>query len=75
MCQQLECIRCNHPDSALWIAGDISDIDWSDISIKSHQYPHNENQIFLDFLQDNASSQLVNSPTRGSNILDLFITD
>ena len=33
------------------------------------------NQIFLDFLQDNALSQLVNCPTRGSNILDIFITD
>jgi len=53
----------------------MSDVDWSDNSIKSHQYPLNVNQTFLVFLQDNALSQLVNSPTRGSNILDLFITN
>jgi len=77
LCQHLECIRCNYPDSALWIAGDVNlpDIDWSDNSIKGHQYPLNVNQIFLDFLQDNALGQLVDSPTRLSNILDLFITD
>jgi len=31
------------------------------------------NQIILD-LQDNVLSQLINYPTRGSKILDLFIT-
>ena len=76
-CHQLESIRHSYPDSALWIAGDVNlpDIDWVNNTINSHQYSLNLNQIFLDFLQDNALSQLVNYPTRGSNILDVFITD
>ena len=76
-CHQLETIRQNHPDSALWIAGDVNlpDIDWTNNSINNHQYSINLNQTFIDFLQDNALSQLVNYPTRGSKILDVFITN
>jgi len=38
LCQQLESIRHNHTNSALWIAGDINppDIDWSNYKL-SHQ--------------------------------------
>ena len=31
--------------------------------------------MFLDYLNDNALSQMVNTPTRGSNILDIFVTN
>ena len=76
-CHQLESIRHSYPDSVLWITGDVNlpGIDWINNTINSHQYSLNLNQIFLDFLQDNALSQLVNYPTRGSKILDVFITD
>ena len=74
---QLSQIRSNHPNSALWIAGDINlpDIDWPNTFVSGHSHSLRLNHIFLDFLLDNALTQMVNTPTRGSNVLDIFITD
>ena len=47
----------------------------SDGSIAGHSNSLNLNNIFLDFLDNNALSQMVDFPTRGSNTLDIFITD
>ena len=62
---------------ALWIAGDINllDIDWSNSSISGHSYSLNINHTFLDFISDNALTQINSIPTRGPNILDIFVTD
>ena len=77
LCKHLEFIKNSHPNSAFWVAGDVNlpDINWQDNCIEGHQYSLNTNNIFLDFLNINGLSQMVNSPTRGSNILDVFVTN
>jgi len=77
LCKQLESIKRNYPDSTLWIAGDLNlpDINWEDNLVENHAYPLVFNNTFLDFLNDNGLTQIVNSPTRGNNILDIFITN
>ena len=77
LCQQLATIQAQYPNSALWIAGDINlpDINWVNNCTTGHSYPLNLNNTFLDFLSDNALSQMVTTPTRGSNILDIFVTN
>ena len=74
---QLSQIHSDHPSSALWIGGDINlpDINWSNSSVSGHSYSLRLNHIFLDFLLDNALTQMVTTPTRGTNILDIFVTD
>ena len=77
LCNQLSQICSNHPNSALWIAGDINlpDIDWPNTFVSGHSHSLRLNHIFLDFLLDNALTRMANTPTRGSNDLDIFITD
>ena len=74
---QLSQIHSDHPSSALWIGGDINlpDINWLNSSVSGHSHSLRLNHIFLDFLLDNALTQMVSTPTRGTNILDIFITD
>ena len=74
---QLNQIHLDHPSSALWIGGDINlpDINWSNSSVSGHSYSLRLNHIFLDFLLDNTLTQMVTIPTRGTNILDIFVTD
>jgi len=62
LCQQLTNIGSNFPNAALWIGGDI---DWCDGSIVGHSNSLRLNNIFLDFLDNNALSQMVDFPTRG----------
>ena len=59
------------------MAGDVNlpDINWQDNCIEGHQYSLNTNNIFLEFLNNNGLSQIVNTPTRGFNILDVFVTN
>ena len=38
-------------------------------------YPLVFNNTFLDFLNNNGLIQMVDSPTRGNNILDIFVTN
>jgi len=77
LCEQLECIKRSHPNSAIWISGDINlpDINRSDNFVDGHSYSLRINNIFLDFLNSNGLTQIVKSPTRGSNILDIFVTN
>ena len=74
---QLSQIHSDHPSSALWIGKDISlsEINWSNTSVFGHSHSLRPNHIFLDFLLDNALTQIVSTPTRGTNILDIFITN
>ena len=75
LCQQIEKIKEKFPNSAVWIAGDadLPDINWcSNHNIGS--YPLSLNQIFLNFLHNNALTQMVDIPTRGTQILGIFLT-
>ena len=51
------------------------DIDWKICVIQSHQYTKEINEEFLSFLDDNSLQQMVATPTRKTNILDLFLTN
>jgi len=75
--QQLTNIRHSFPNAALWIGANINlpDIDWSDGSIIGHCNSLDLSNTFLDFLDDNALSQIVDIPNRNLNTLDVFVTD
>ena len=59
------------------MSGDLNlpDIDWEFNTITSHQYPSSINQLFLDLASELGLSQTVTEPTRGDNILDIFLTN
>ncbi|XP_065901865.1 uncharacterized protein [Dysidea avara] len=61
----------------MWVSGDINlpDINWEDNCVEGHQYSLTINNTFLEFLYDNGLSQIVDFPTRRSNILDIFVTN
>lgn len=77
LCKHLGSIKTKHPNSAIWIAGDINlpDINWQDNYVEGHQYSLCTNNIFLDFLNNNGLTQVVDFPTRGANTLDIFVTN
>jgi len=43
--------------------------------VDGHSYSLRINNIFLDFLNNNGLTKIINSPTGGSNILDIFVTN
>ena len=65
------------PGAAVWIGGDVNlpDIDWSNNSIVSHQYPIALNESFLQMLDIAGLEQIVDFPTRGDNTLDVILTN
>ena len=64
-------------DGTVWIGGDFNlpDIDWNDLKVVGHQYPRAVNQAFIDKITDVGLYQANDKPTRGDNILDLFLTN
>jgi len=77
LCSELDAIVSVHPSSTIWIAGDVSlpDINWSSHCVTGHNYSLSLNNIFLNFLESSGFMQTVESPTRGQNILDIFLTN
>ena len=77
LCNTIENLILNHPNSTIWIAGDINlpNINWSDWSIHSNNYSLSLTNLFTDLLISNGFNQLVDSPTRHNNILDIFATN
>ena len=63
--------------ATLWFGGDFNlpDIDWKSSEIIGNQNPQNLNSLFLDMSQDLCLDQIVNTPTRGTAILDLIFTN
>ena len=61
--------RCENSDYILVDDFNFRDIDWVNSSS-----PHELDSIFLNTLTENAFTQLVEEPTRGTNILDLVLT-
>ena len=47
----------------------LPDIDWSNTFVSGGR------SYLLDFLLDNVLTQMISTPTRDSNVLDIFITD
>ena len=63
--------------AVFWFGGDFNlpDIDWKTHEIVGHQYLKDINSHFLEMSQDLGLSQIVEFPTRGTTILDLFFTN
>ncbi|XP_060567389.1 uncharacterized protein LOC132726133 [Ruditapes philippinarum] len=69
---------CNKfKNATIWIAGDFNlpDINWSNNAINGHQYRKAINEQFLLLEPELGFTQIVDFPTRGDNILDLFLTN
>lgn len=77
MCATLRELHRNHLDHTLWIGGDanIPDINWACDSVEGHNYPTTISQQFIDIFSDLGCQQVIDFPTRGSNILDIFATN
>ena len=63
--------------AVFWFGGDfnIPDINWKSQEIQGNQYLKDINSLFLEMSQDLGLSQIVDIPTRGTSILDLFFTN
>ena len=66
-------------EGVIWIGGDLNlkDIDWQIMKVKQgkRQYSEEFYDIFLDKVSDMGLSQMNLTPTRGNNILDIFLTN
>ena len=73
----LEKIAITNPTTPIWIGGDLNlpNVDWSMGTVFNNCYPLALCNIVLDFIADHGFSQLVHTPTRNNNILDIFFTN
>ena len=76
-CASLEDLILQYPNDAIWLAGNFNlpDIDWNNYSITGNNYPLPMNESFLDFSNKFGLLQIVTLPTRGNNIIDIFLTN
>jgi hypothetical protein len=63
--------RFRFTGTSIAILFNISDINWNNISPQSDSLLEN---LLIDIVHEHFFSQIVNEPTRGSNILDLVLT-
>ena len=77
LCNILEEMVASNPNTPLWIGGDLNlpNIDWTNSSILNNRYPMALCNIVLDFVMNHDFSQLVQTPTRVNNILDIFLSN
>ena len=63
-------------NSEFFIGGDFNlpDINWFTLEIKGGRYKKQISENILDACNDSGLSQIVDEPTRGENILDIFLT-
>ena len=63
--------------AVFWFGGDFNlpDVNWKSHEIQGNQYLKEINSLFLEMSQDLGLSQIVDTPTRGTSILDLFFTN
>ena len=73
----LKDMSCANPTVPIWIGGDLNlpNIDWSTTSVMDNRYPLILCDLVLDFTADFGYLQMVQCPTRNSNILDIFLTN
>ena len=64
-------------NSIFWLGGDFNlpDINWENQDIPGNRYPQSINEIFLEMSQNLGLQQIVDFPTRGTSLLDLFFTN
>jgi len=77
LCQQLHNICLTNLDTPIWIAGDVNlpNIDWESLCIDNNTYPIALCEKFIELTSNHGFTQVVKSPTRGENILDIFLTN
>ena len=77
LCLLLEELVKNNPDTPIWQSGDINlpNIDWNQDVVRGSNYPVSICNIILDFMMNHGFFQMVDIPTRGNNILDIFLTN
>ena len=74
---EFESLRRKHKQAKFIIGGDFNlpDISWQNNTIRnSASYPKKVNQHYLDLVSDLDLEQMVSTPTRQNNILDLIFT-
>ena len=77
LCQLFESICSTYPETPIWITGDMNlpNIDWETFCVTNNSYPVNLCETFINFTLEHGFTQVVNSPTRRNNILDIFLTN
>ena len=67
----------DNPSSTIYVAGDFNlpNINWQTRSVSGYNYLIELCDMLIDFLANHGLTQMVNFPTRLTNILDLFITN
>ena len=77
LCEKIRHLHTQFPKATIWVSGDanLPDIDWETNSIHGSNYNHAISQLLLDIVYDTGSEQIVKFPTRGENILDVFISN
>ena len=77
LCDTIRSLSSRFNGSVLWLGGDMNlpDIDWNSSSIIGHSNPIAMNSAFIDAIHDVGGEQIVSSPTRKDNILDVIITN
>ena len=73
---ELTRLRQDNSKCEFWVGGDFNlpDIDWPTLAVTSNQYPAVMSNIYIGLPAQCGVEQLVEAPTRGNNILDLFFT-
>jgi len=71
----IEKLILDHLNSTVWVAGDLNlpNIDWKTWTLNANNYPLALYNLFIDLFVTHGFSQLVNSPTRDNNILDILL--
>ena len=77
ICNELTKISRKYKSSPIWFGGDMNlpDIDWSIDSVTSYQYSKEINEAFIQTFNACNLEQIVDFPTRGSNILEIVSTN
>jgi len=77
LCQVLQNICLSNSDTPIWIAGDINlpNVDWESLCVVNNVYPIDFCEKFTEFALNHYFTQVLQSPTRGGNILDIFLTN
>jgi len=70
-------VASRNPTATLWIGGDFNlpDIQWDKHLTTCAHNTKAVNESYMNMFEDISLSQLVEFPTRGSNILDLFFSN
>ena len=75
--ETIERVVLDYPDSVIWIAGDLNlpNVCWNNWTVNDSTYPFVLCNLFIDLFVTHGFCQLVDSPTRNNNILDIFATN